>query len=131
MEKDRFLRFFNNFYAILQEANLFRDNQEIVNDVKLESDPFINDQLKIVKKYRAKFLAGQKKDRTEQLSEVIYALKNDDNESLVNLLGESNSQQAQSLYNNFKNMSKKDSESIHEEKLFLALIEVLENEEES
>ena len=131
MEKDRFLIFFNNFYALLQEANLYRDNQEIVNELRLESDPFINEQLKIVKRYRTKFLASQKKDRTEQLSKIIYALKNEDDECLVNLIGESYSQKAITLYNNFKDMSKVDSESINEEKLFLALIEVLENEEES
>lgn len=131
MEKDKFICFFNNFYALLQEANLYRDNQEIVNEVRLESDPFINDQLKIVKRYRAKFLANLKKDRTEQFSKIFYALKNNDDDKLINLLGESYSKQAIALYNNFKEKSKMDSKSINEEKLFLALIEVLENEKES
>jgi hypothetical protein len=131
MEKDKFLSYFNNFYALLQEANLYRDNQEVVNEVNLESDPFINEQLKIVRRYRAKFLADQNKNRTEQLSKVIFALKNEDDESLVNLLGESYSQQAIALYSNFKKISKEDNKSINEEKLFLALIEVFENEEKS
>lgn len=131
MEKDRFLTFFNNFYALFQEANFFRDNQEIVEKVESDKDPFISEQLKIVRRHRAKFFAAQKKEKTDRLSMIIEALKNEDEEDLVNLLGKNYSQQAMALYNNFKDQSEKDRQSIQEEKLFLALIEILENEEES
>ncbi len=129
MNKDRFLIFFNNFYALLQEANLFNDEQRVNDD--FDTDPFISEQLKIVKKFKAKYLIAEKKDRTDRLSQIIEALKKEDEDNLVNLLGKNYSEQAITLYNNFKDESENDTQSIQEEKLFLALIEILENEEES
>lgn len=129
MNKDRFLIFFNNFYALLQEANLFNDEQRVNDDFDI--DPFISEQLKIVKKFKAKYLIAEKKDRTDRLSQIIEALKNEDEDNLANLLGKNYSKQAITLYNNFKDESENDTQSIQEEKLFLALIEILENEEES
>lgn len=131
MNKDRFLFFFNNFYALLQEANLFNDEQSTNDDFDIVSDPFISEQLKIVKKFKAKYLIAEKKDRTDRLSQIIEALKNEDENNLINLLGKNYSEQAITLYNNFKDESENDTQSIQEEKLFLALIEILENEEES
>jgi len=123
--------FFNSFYGLLQEANFFRSEEEVLREVNGNTDNFIINQLTIIKRYKAKSIASEKKDKVNRLTSIFEALKDDDKNSLISLLGEKYSSQAQALYSNYKHESEKDIESIREEKLRLAIMEILDNEEES
>lgn len=129
MEKHRDIVFFNNFYGILQEAEYFRDRNEIVKEAYENEDDFIFKQLNRIKRHKAEYIASQKKSRIAKFDLVISALKSDNRDALNNLLGEKYSTQAYTLYNNFKNSSDKDSKEVEDEQIYLSLLEIFEDEE--
>jgi len=113
----------HHFYSLLLEMN-FHEDDEMPTAEEL-ADPFIQKHLRQIKLKIAKNKAEMKKSVYQSILLEIDRLKKIGADELKKLLTPKEALQLQPLFNKFESLSKKDQESIGEDKELLQLINAL------
>lgn len=130
MEMNKNAEILNHLYGVLMELNAGRSDDDVLSGIDLDTDEFLQRQLRHVKLLTSRARAISQKARFHKLLEKLQSIKSMGEEGLSKFLSPQQTNEFIPLFRKFKELSKEDEESIIEDAQFLQLLDLLENDED-
>lgn len=115
----------NNLYGLIMEMNLLQSDEDLLAQMNVSEDPFIQEHLKNIKRLSAKYAALENRKQYHALKDEFQKLKEKGVEELKKLLKPEEVVELQPLFRKFEEITPEDEEEILEDQKFLQLIEHL------
>lgn len=122
-----------HFYNLLIESNIYMPNSEILEDLKLNPDPEVEEGLQLIKQYRFKANINAKKDKynyaLEKLDQLQRLLSGNLDKLISTLENKRENEQLVALFRKYEELSEKDKAKMLEDKYLLSLLRTLESDD--
>lgn len=118
--------FVMHLYKLLMEANLNRDNAEVLADLKLNPDREIENSLLAIKRLKLQTKANLKRNQFGEaqtlINDFLQKAGNNINQVIENLIGKKENEPLVAFFRKYENVSEEDKLSMLKDKQLLELI---------
>jgi len=115
----------DNLYCLLIDANINRNDDDVLNELNSVNDCFVDYQVKRFKKTMTKYHAIAQKNKFSEIKEELNRLRKLGTEKLLEYFTPQEKQQFQSCFRKFKELTETDEKSIMEDQELLLFIKKL------
>jgi len=117
----------SDIYGLMMEINLHRADEDVLEDLKENPDPLIENHLLKIKQLKAKLKAEANRVLFQKAIEQIKILKQQGIEEIKNIFNPEEQVQLMPLFRKFEELTKDDEAAILEDQELLYFMEILKN----